>query len=233
MGVAEIQKVLNRVVDAYKIYPGDNKLVEVYKIIKQKLLDWADQEKTNKARQLADLDRKFGGFSTIRPTALGNVVEAYNAYPYKRYGIEGEFFWPHLEFVLHKDFRERISDTRLLLDFFLTMATLGTLTAIFSFVIGPWLNFSPLYWATIGTIAILVSYCIYYKMAVFIAVQYGDLIRASFDLFRLELFNNFKMARPKDLASEVQKWKDLNQLIVFGNKMVNYDYNKGDDDATG
>lgn len=232
MRSAQVKQVLDKVISLYDSYGGDGNLKEIYRTIKQKLLDLGEQERTNKARQLAELDRKFGKASTIRPTALGNVIEAYNSYSYKRYGIEGETFWPHLESVLTKEYRERISDVKLLLDFFLTMATLGMLLAIFSFIIGPWLKFDPLYWAVIGGFSILISYGLYYKMGVHIAIQYGDLIRASFDLFRLDMLKELEIARPKDLKSETDTWKKLNRLVIFADK-IHLEYRpKDDEDAT-
>jgi hypothetical protein len=46
------------------------------------------------------LERWFGPQGTLRPTALGNLLEAHTAYPFRRYAIEGSVFWPRLTFVV-------------------------------------------------------------------------------------------------------------------------------------
>lgn len=222
MGEHKVQITIDKVINAYSVYCGEN-LNDVHLALIKLLRDWTEQEEMEKARRLADLDRRFGGSSSIRPTALGNVVESYNSYPFKRYGIEGEVFWPHLEHVMEKEYLERIREVRILLDFFLTSATLGILTAILSVLVGPWIMLAPWYWNGIGIAAVIISYNLYYKMAVFIAIQYGDLVRAGFDIFRIKLLISLGCPAPIDRSDELARWKQLSQLLVFGHA-ENYTY---------
>jgi hypothetical protein len=96
------------------------------------------------------------------------------------------------------------------------MATLGMLFAALAAVGGPWLWLHPRFWTILVAGAGLVCYGIYYRMAVFLATQYGDLVRASFDLFRLELLDALYREHPATRAVELEKWEQASQLQIFG-----------------
>jgi len=217
LGWGNVEIILkDKVAAPYEKYWGSHALEEVYRTIKMKLQDWADARRHELVRRRVFLDRYFDDSATIRPTALGNVVESYNAYPFKRYGMEGELLWAHMQHVIKKEFLDRIRDARIIFDFVLTMATLGMVVSLLCLLIGPWIMFFPLYWASWSFVAFLVSYTVYYKMAVFLAVQYGDLLRASYDLFRLELFKELAIELPADRDSELIKWRHVSQLLSYG-----------------
>jgi hypothetical protein len=170
------------------------------------------------------LDRQFGTSDSIRGTALGNIVESYNAYPFFRYGMEGEIYWTHLQNYVPEAFMRRIREQKIIFDFCLTMATLGVGYGLLAFVIGPFLSSDSWYWLVIGLIAVLFSYGVYYRLAVFVATQYGDLIRASFDLFRGDMLKAFsvKLDTPiTTIGQERNVWKELNQLLIYSDSPKN------------
>jgi hypothetical protein len=81
----------------------------------------------NEAR--ATLGRRFGPEGTLRPTRLGNLLEAHHAYPFRRYAIEGSVFWPRLAFVVPPELLARLEDRRSLLDFWIASASLSVIAA--------------------------------------------------------------------------------------------------------
>lgn len=218
--VAVRELLTDRVVEAFRLYSGNGPLETVYRTVREKLENWENQERIRIATERAKLDRRFGSPESIRGTALGNVVESYNVYPSKRYGMEGEVFWPHLQYVIRdvvkSEFISTIQDFRILLDFSLTMASLGVLFAVLAALVGPWLWLDARMWIISISVPLLVSYVVYYRMAVFVATQYGDVIRASFDLFRLHLLRALWRQHPVSRSAELEMWKQLSQLVVFG-----------------
>lgn len=221
MEIAEVKNLMARhVVDSFKRYSGMGRLEDAYQTVRAKIEEWENRERASLATERARLDRRFGTPDSIRATALGNVVESYNAYPFKRYSMEGEVFWPHLQHVMKDvakaDFLTTIQDFRILLDFCLTMASLGVLYGVLAALGGPWLWLDARFWGIIAVVAFLVSYGIYYRVAVFVAMQYGDLIRASFDLFRLQLLYALWRKHPAMRSVELEIWKQISQLLVFG-----------------
>jgi hypothetical protein len=60
---------------------------------------------------------------------------------------------------------------------------------------------------------------VYYRLAVSVATQYGDLIRASFDLFRHDLLKAFSVKFDPlnlSLSEEKEIWSKLSRLLVYG-----------------
>jgi hypothetical protein len=88
---------------------------------------------------------------------------------------------------------KKIDEQKIIFDFCLTMATLGVSYGLLALVFGPLLWGNVRFWTILGLFAVGFSYVVYYKLAVSIATQYGDLIRASFDLFRHDLLKAFSV----------------------------------------
>ncbi|MDF0645974.1 MAG: hypothetical protein P0111_18250 [Nitrospira sp.] len=197
---------------AFKDSKVDGRLERFYAETMQFLERKAKEEEAEIINMRFQLDRDFGPRESIRGTRLGNVVEAYYAYPFLRYGIEGTVMWPHLQYFIPEAFAKRLSETKTILDFCLVMATLGVLYAVVAITVGPWLWLNLQFWTTITAIALIISYAVYYRLGVLVTIQYGDLIRASFDLFRGKLSEQLIARQP----NEVEKWKNLSRLLAYG-----------------
>lgn len=204
----------SEIIEMFRIYDGES-LTDVYNHVIRLCQDWNQKEQAILASNRARLDRRFGSIASIRATRLGNVVEAYKAYAYKRYRIEGDVFWPHLQHVVPDEFRVRLDDTRIMLDFALTMATLSVAYAMLAIFVGPWLTASMPFWITVFGVGLLLAY-LFYRLAVFLAEQFGDLVRAAYDLFRLRLLEKFGRTWPQTLEQEREKWSQLSRLVVYG-----------------
>lgn len=209
----------NTVLPVYQKFGWTDPLNGIY----QKLVIVFEKKAGEEQREIIDkrfrLDRLFGTKDSIRGTTLGNIVESYNAYPFKRYGMEGDIFWPHLQHYVPEPFMKRVREQKIIFDFCLTMATLGVCYGLLAVVAGPLLWSNVLFWLVLGLFAIVFSYLIYYRLAVFVATQYGDLIRVSFDLFRRELLKAFSLKQNNattTLSSEREVWEKLSRLLAYG-----------------
>lgn len=215
-GMAEtaIKEQLDEVVQAYTAYSGDD-LVEIYNSIKMKLDEWNDDEQVSIQSETYNLDRWFGRLPSVKATTLGNVIEAYNFYPYKRYKIEPDIFWPRLRKVITPEYLSHLQEARILLDFLLTMATLAGLYALLALSVGPWLWFKPSLWFLLAAGALVISY-FFYRLSIGAAFELGEMVRSSFDLFRLDLMKALQRPRPATLAVEQAQWEELSKLAVYG-----------------
>jgi hypothetical protein len=207
---------LQPIVAAYEQYSGDS-LSEVYQTVKRGLGDRDDAERLAIQRDAAALDRRYGSLETVRATALGNAIESYNLYPYKRYKMEATVFWPRLRNEMSKEYLEVVQDQRTLLDFLLTMASLLGIYGLMAMFLGPWLWYQPWRrWFVLALGALALSYACY-RLALHTAEQLGELIRSSFDLFRLELMKSLRRPAPEALSIERAQWEELSELVVYGN----------------
>jgi hypothetical protein len=214
MPEAEINEQLNEVLGAYRVYSGDD-LMDVYKAFKTRISEWNDDEQARIQSETYNLDRWFGRLQTVRPTTLGNVIEAYNYYPFKRYQIEPNIFWPRLRKVITPEYLSQVQESRILLDFLLTMATLAGVYAFLALTVGPWLWFNSGLWLSLATVALIVSY-FFYRLSIGAAFELGEMVRSCFDLFRLDLMTALQRPRPGSLAAEQAQWEELSKLAVYG-----------------
>ena len=49
------------------------------------------------------------------------------------------------------------------------------------------------------------------------------MIRSAYDLFRLDLLEQFRIKPPIDLDKEYQVWANLGQLIALGQEAIEFD----------
>ena len=214
MPPAAAQRRLDAIAGAYKTFSGEALREGVYRPLKLKLEEFCANDEVQLRGVLVALDREFGDLQTIHATRLGNVIEAYSQYASKRYEIEMDVFWPHLRSVLPEVFLNLMGDQKILLDFSLAMATLGAGFACFSIAVGPWLWYQPVAWVTLACFGAATA-GLFYRLGVTAAGAYGGFLRASFDLYRLDLMKALQRPRPVSLMVERKQWRQLSKLAVY------------------
>jgi hypothetical protein len=149
------------------------------------------------------------------PTALGNVMAAFEAYPSQRYGIDAVYMWPRLLPVLNEKkyaiFVEREKEG---LDFFLNFSVLSGVLVVES-VLFRWL----LGWPMLTRVALVsgcVAFLFYYWGAVSCARNWGDTIKTAFDLYRYELAEWLALEPFGDKVDETRRWRAVSRFIKRG-----------------
>ena len=225
MGEAAVRGRLDAILQALGQYSGES-LSRVYRRLRDTIDAWVREEEALRGMALMTLDRSFGPPESVKSTGLGNVIDAYNAYPYTRYRIEAEMLWPRLRFVMKPEQLGPVNDRQTLLDFCLAMASLGCLFGLLAAVVGPWLWIdtrqwhSPAlwYWGFLALGGFGAGWG-FYRLAVLVAGGFGDLIRASFDLFRLDLMAALSRPDPRSLREEREQWAQLSRLAIYGTEL--------------
>jgi hypothetical protein len=213
-GPERMREKLDSLSNYWGRYSGED-LAPVFRAVKLKLKDWNDTAKLRYQTDIAALDRRFGSYPTVKATKLGNIVASYNEYASKRYRMEAEIFWPRLQKVIKPDFLALVQEPRILLDFALTMASLSTLYGVLTLIVGPWLWFNYWLWVPLALFGFTISF-FFYQVCVSAALQLGELIRASFDLFRLDLMAALQQPPPESFKKEQEQWERFSQLVVYG-----------------
>jgi hypothetical protein len=217
MSIAVVRKRLVAISATYQRFDGQA-LTDEYELLKRRLHDWDEQSSFAIQGDAALLDRSYGALATVKPTRLGNVIDSYNYYAYTRYKIEAELLWPRLQHVMAASYTAAVQDAKVLLDFGVTMCTLATLYALLALLAGPWLAYDPWLWGLSALTALLVAR-FFYALSVKAAMQYGDRLRSSFDLFRLDLLKQLGFVRPTKLSAERDTWQKISQLMVYGTEI--------------
>lgn len=216
-----LERELASIIEAYGAFDGDS-LCSVYEGVKRRLLDWAEEEDTRIQGDCYYLDRNYGCYASIRATKLGNIIDSYNHYSYKRYKIEGEVFWPRMQRVIPDSYIKLVDEPRILMDFSLAMTTLSTGYALFAIVIGPWLWYNFQLWLCLA-IAGMAFALFFYRVSVGAAFKLGEMIRSSYDLFRLDLLAALDRPRPDSYQKEQEMWSELSRVAVYGSDL-NFDF---------
>jgi hypothetical protein len=209
----DVRVLAQNIASQYKRFTVDS-LTGVYAVVNRELEIRVKRETQQLRNAKAELDRRFGSVETIRASTLGNLIESYEAYPYRRYGIEGTSFWPALRYVVTDKYLAMIEDSQVFLDFAVSMTTFAAIYAGLALFVGPWL------W-TVSSLLLLslassiVSY-VFYWIAVSAADHHGAIHRACVDLFRLDLMYALYRPHPTTLAAERLQWRELSQLAAYG-----------------
>ena len=53
-------------------------------------------------------------------------------------------------------------------------------------------------------------------------VDFGMMVRSAFDLFRLDLLEQFHLEQPKDSVKEFELWRNLSELILLGQESLDF-----------
>ncbi len=169
----------------------------------------------------------------IMPTKFGNILKASEAYSGTRYGIDGVQFWPRLWHVIPDNYRQTIADARNELSFLVNMSALSVvfysfcILAILSNAPSPvspdWNSFltNSIRYISAGLLA-LFSNWFFNRAALFSVGDFGMMIRSAYDLFRLDLLEQFRLEHPKNSVEEFQVWKNLGELIVLGQESMDF-----------
>lgn len=181
------------------------------------------------------------------PSRFGNILRAMEAYPRERYGIDAVLFWPRLIHVMPESYYDKLDQSNNRLAFLVNCAILSfgmTVASIFASGYQFLISFyainnisSPLYliriyysdwWIIryqqnaflylVSSMIMMLSLVFFYHATLPIAIQYGDLVRSSFDLFRWTLFRGLHLLPVKSYNKELSRWEAMSDFVAFGKK---------------
>jgi len=119
----------------------------------------------------------------ILPTSLGNMIRAFEGYPFEMYGVDGVTFWDHINMIVPKEGRSQIEDAKAQFDFWLN--TIVASSVVFTSVCLMWVFSSkgiPIVPAGISLLITVLVLLGAYIAAKTSAMLWGDTIKAAFDL---------------------------------------------------
>jgi hypothetical protein len=138
------------------------------------------------------------------PTRLGNVLRAAESRPGHRYGLDAVVCWVRLWLTLPEQAHGEIEAARGRLDE-------GVRLWLWSLLFVVW---TPLSWWALAVA--MVGMVIGYRLAVTGAVVYGQLVLASFDLYRKGLYEALGRDFPNDPQGEYTAGLALTALLERG-----------------
>jgi hypothetical protein len=184
-----------------------------------------DESKPDKdrARALWLLDRFFPRRrDALLPTRLGNAIRAFERYSNERWGLDGVTIWPRIEALLSAEEHEALVDSKI--DFYVFLnATVGSLIVGACLVVDQAVNapqpasFWPLY-----AIPFVLAYVLY-RAAIGSAAGWGDAVRSSIDLHRIEIYEKLGVRRPTSFSDERHLAVKVSQMLLYGEPLLSDD----------
>jgi hypothetical protein len=200
---------------------------ELYRLIDRAQDEWNFRELTLATR----LQSRFGA-EAIAATAFGNVGESLRSYALTRYRMNLETFWSRFQPLLqrHKDFYGALQDAKVQLDFLVSCLLLSALTTVVWVVALPFGTASPLIFLAVALLGPLITW-MFYLAAVENYVAFGETVRTSIDLYRLEVLDALHVRQPSGLRDERVLWNALQQVSSFGEAWLDIGYRHDSDSA--
>jgi hypothetical protein len=180
------------------------------------------QDRINHERER--LEERYPRPARLLPTALGNAIAVFEAYPYERYGMDMGVLWTRfVPTLMKKDFSELIKNEKMLLDFF---------TNLIMVFLALWAEAMIMFAATgrheamILFVLLPVLTVVAYRGACVAAVNWGSTVKTSFDLYRFELHKDLNLRRPNifSLKGEREMWEAISRFMAYGDDKEKHEY---------
>ena len=149
----------------------------------------------------------------ILPTSLGNVIAAFEEYPWRQYGIDAVVMWPRLLPILAREkYTVYVEREKAGLDFTINLsALLGVLSMEMAYT---GLLFVPNYevWLLWSALMLALS-CAIYWAGIPAAYSWGMTVRVAFDLYRYHLLKALHGRPPSSFEMEVSQWRKFSAFF--------------------
>ena len=211
----------------------------------EELLDFSEQQEQAKYEYLklemiAPIDS-----DQLLPTRLGNILRASELYPAEKYAVPGVMLWPRLLQLLPKDLKDQLEEKNNQMVFTLNSAMLCYMLGLASILVGfarllnqmwdklfgyhsmtaanffdrGFINISAYEYIVIGLLFFASGY-IAYRLCIPTAVNFGLLIRTSYDLYRFELLRQLNHPIPRSIQEEKDLWATISEYMIAADRLA-------------
>jgi hypothetical protein len=202
------------------------KLLEGYSVrrlgpVRSRAVEWhkarrAALERSGRAARL--LHDSYPSAERVLPTRLGNILRAAEEYPRDRYGFPQLILWSRLYPVLKPDFAANLEAVRARMEFLHVVCAWCAAFAVGSLGLG----------IAFGSAPLLVAWCFVagmgfahaaYVSSLPAALEYGDRLKAAYELHRFDLMRILSLKTPRTLTEEKRLWTQFVDFVVLGERM--------------
>jgi hypothetical protein len=148
----------------------------------------------------------------VLPTRFGNIMRAAERYAQIVYAMDSIQIWTRLLAVAPQAHLDRIDDAKASLDFWINLWFGAAVVAGAEIALWTWSGYSG--GPGIALAAVLAA-ILAAKAAQAAALQFGALVKATFDLYRKELCVQLGLDWPHTLHQERALWQAVSQTMLF------------------
>lgn len=148
----------------------------------------------------------------LLPTRFGNILRAFESYPRLMYGLDDIPGWLRLLAVVPKDYRGLVNDAKSLTDFwmnlhlqsFVLVIVYGAAAAVTRSIEIPWF---PILFLAVAWLAL--------RRARVAALEWGEMVKAAYDVFLPRLRTSMQFPAPATPAEEEKLWKQFSTAVIY------------------
>ncbi len=160
----------------------------------------------------------------VLPTSFGNRIRAFEVYSRVVYGLDAIPVWTRIIAVVPSEARDGVNNSKAQVDFAVNSMYL-TLVLFIEYV--SFVAITKTYPMWFILIPILIMVRIYYYFAVSSAIEWGEYVKAIFDLYRNHLLSQMGIEIPKDYIKEKELWRKINKTMIYEDALdVERDFKK-------
>jgi hypothetical protein len=177
---------------------------EEYRQLSKQLLTTVEQDELIQLGQ--ELREIPSANVDVMPTRLGNLLRVAERKPLRKYGLDAVICWPRLWMLLPDAVRKDLQEARADLN---NSARLWFWSLLFC----GWMILGWSVWASWTLVLGAFSVWYAYGWAINAARTYGELIEASFDLYRHLLYQSIRWNLPPDPDVEIRVGQELTRYL--------------------
>ncbi|MEI9988766.1 MAG: hypothetical protein WDM86_01900 [Rhizomicrobium sp.] len=148
----------------------------------------------------------------VLATRFGNALRASERYPQVIYYMEPMQIWTRLQSIAPQSHLDFLADQKASMDFFVNLWFLSLIAAAAELAAGYWVDHRVV-WPLVA--AALVAAFAAANGARTQAMQYGELVKTTFDLYRGALAEQLGVVLPATLKEERALWLSVSQGMLF------------------
>lgn len=148
----------------------------------------------------------------LLPTAFGNILRAFEVYPRVMYGIESIDGWSRILAVIPKDYRELMDNAKTQVDFWVNVGFLSILLLLEYTGLAIYTRSLVDWWIPALILLIALGSPHFAENS---AIEWGDYIKAGFDVFAPALRKTLGIVQPANRDEETAQWTAYSQAIIY------------------
>lgn len=173
-----------------------------------------------------------GHLKVTSPTRLGNLINAFETYPDRRYGVDAVFYWYRIWLKLDKDLREELDTRQASTDSALyssavlfVSALLWSTYALIPTAYNPFINHLPTFlpmW--LPALFFLLTSRMTYKVSLYSQAQYGETFKSVFDIYEKQIDVNHVLNSVSKITKDpsILNLDRSDQLLIAWRYLHNY-----------
>jgi hypothetical protein len=159
--------------------------------------------------------------ASVLPTDFGNVVRSFENYAYRQYRIAAVPLWPRFRAKLDSGYAASIDEAKSHVDMSLNLSLLSGVLFLHVLFLGIVFPAPSQTWQWIAKLIVTaVAARVMYRVAVARTMDWGNLVRGAFDLYRFDVLKALGFRQePRTLEDERKLWGRISRQYGYGDRV--------------